>query len=152
MISLLKKHQNWEFVLLVGGEEKILIENYLKQVNLPNIKYLGQMSDVFYYLKKSKICLLYSYYEGLPTILLEAVQHKNLIVANDGKGGFADIVQNGKNGFLVQNDVEFCKKIELLISNDKVYNEMFHSEIFYEQFSESKIIEKWQQILLLDEN
>lgn len=148
LVPLLKKYPEWEFWILGDGEERAKIENYLEEKKSQNIRYIGSVSNVDDYLQKSKICILYSYFEGLPTILLEAVQYKNLIVANQGKGGFADIVQDGKNGFLVLSDKEFYDKVELLMSNQEVYDTMSNNFISYQQFSESEIMKRWQQILL----
>lgn len=144
---LLSKYPEWKFLILGGGEEETKIKKYLEKNNIKNIILIGPVKNVFDYLSVSKICILYSLFEGLPTILLEALYCKNVLVAYDGKGGFRDIVNDGKNGFMVKNDDELYKIIDKLLSDKMFYNSLYSNIIVSQDFDEEAILKKWQTIL-----
>lgn len=65
-----------------------------------SVKYLGETNDVRPYIARSNVIVLPSYREGSPRVLLEAMAMEKPIIATDSPG-CRDIVEDGKNGFLV---------------------------------------------------
>lgn len=85
-----------------------------------NVFLLGELPEAYRYYKHADLCLLTSNYEGLPMCIIEAMALSKPIVASD-VGGISEIVLNGQNGFVVQNDpVLFVQKISLILKSDEM--------------------------------
>lgn len=144
---LLKKNSSWKYYILGDGEEYGKIQDYIEKNDIKNISLVGFTSNVKEYLSESKVCLLYSLYEGLPTILIEAGICRNVLVSYNSKGGASDIVINYRNGFIVNDEKELVEKIELLINNEALLNEMAMNDHINKSFECSRILDKWRKIL-----
>lgn len=95
---------------------EIVNESKLKD----NIKFFGFLSNPYPVLKKSKILIMTSIYEGTPMCALEAQLLGKPIVATP-VDGLLDIVDNGYNGYLSNDDNVFALKV-LHILKDENYN------------------------------
>lgn len=150
LAPLLKEYPDWNFYLLGDGEEYHDIKKFLDENNIKNIHLCGRVNNVYEYLDKSKICLLYSLHEGLPTILLEAGYFNNTLISYKSRGGVPDIIQNGVNGFIVDNTKNLHKKIKFLIENENKMESMaMNNKNIFAKFNPQKVIEKWHSILNL---
>lgn len=111
-----------------------------------DINWLGQVDDMVSVLKNSSIVVLPTTYgEGVPRILIEAAAVGRAIVAT-AVVGCRDIVQDGKNGILVEphSPEEIANALEsLLLSYDLrcKYGEAGR-ELVENNFSEEKVIAK----------
>ncbi|MGC9516357.1 MAG: glycosyltransferase family 4 protein [Methanomicrobiales archaeon] len=106
-----------------GTEKDTLIE-LVKDLKLDKkVKFLGEIvyKDVIMEIKKSNLLVLPSTREGFGMVLAEAGACKIPVVAYKS-GGVVEVVENGKNGFLVEprNITEFSSKIKYLINNKKI--------------------------------
>lgn len=150
IIAPLLKYYNWKFIILGDGDERSRIQEFINEQNISNVKLLGSVSNVNEYLVKSKITVLYSLFEGLPTSLLEAGFCENALVASNSKGGVKDIIKNGGNGYIVEDDNELFKKIQNLILDEKLLKNMQKNNVFLkDKFSNESILRKWETILKL---
>lgn len=136
----IKNPENWKLHLIGEGPDKNYIENFIKENNVTNIKYLGQKNkeEVYQYMKKTKILVLASETECLPTVLLESMFCSNVLISYDCKFGPANII-NENNGFLIKSHdkEDFTKKIQLLIDNKELLNKLNESS-----YNESR---KWEK-------
>lgn len=145
---LLKEYPNWQFHILGEGSEYDIINNYITENDLYQVKLLGNVSDVHARLNTSKICILYSYFEGLPTSLLEGAFTDNVLISSDSKGGARDIIYNGINGYIIKDEEDLILKMKFLLDNPSVIHEMmFSNHNIVTKFEESKIADKWKVIL-----
>ncbi|MSO54533.1 MAG: glycosyltransferase family 1 protein [Rhodospirillales bacterium] len=113
------------------------------------IQWLGYRDDVAEIWRYAHIAILPSYREGLPKSLLEAAASGRPIVATDVPG-CREIVQNGKNGFLVplQDPLALAQAIEALL-NDKALRERMgaHSrEMIETSFHQNLIIHETMKV------
>jgi len=95
-------------------------ETYIRSKISPRFKWLGFRSDMKDLLLLADIVTLPSYYrEGLPTILMEGLAMRKPVVTTDSVG-CRDVVDEGKNGFLVpvRDSEAFASAIETLVSDD----------------------------------
>lgn len=97
-----------KFLIIGDGPLDYLIEDELvKQYS--NVEYVGLVSHELLpkYLNQMKLLINPSYTEGLPKILLEAMAcgTPTLFTA---VGAIPDIIENGKNGFILQNNSPEC--------------------------------------------
>jgi len=76
--------------------------------------------------KENDVFLMTSESEGLPVSLIEAMKTGLVPVVSDIPGGIREIVEHGKNGYLVDaaDAAAFAGRIEALISSRELYNNM----------------------------
>lgn len=146
LAPLFKKHLDWKYIILGSGEEEKKINNYLVKHEISNIILMGDVNNVDEFLAKSKVALLYSYTEGLPTFFIEAMNLKNILISFDSKGGVKDIV-NDKNGFIIKKTSEMYKVVEEIMEHQDTYQKMLDNYPISESFSEAVIIKEWVRIL-----
>ncbi len=79
-----------------------LYDSYLKQYNYPNVSFLGFVSDeeLTNLYQTSDLFILPTLFEGMPTVVLEAMAHGLPIIVSD-VGATAELV-NDENGYLIE--------------------------------------------------
>lgn len=73
-----------------------------------NIYYHGYSNDVESFYKKANVLVIPSLYEGLPTVALEAFSYGVPVIGYKECKVMKDIIVNGYNGWLVDNDLKSC--------------------------------------------
>jgi glycosyltransferase involved in cell wall biosynthesis len=97
------KYRPVKLLLIGSGRNEEKIRKFISYNNLTNcIKLINFTPNPFPYIKLSDVFILTSKYEGNPNILLETAILKKLIISTDCNTGPREILQNGKNGFLVK--------------------------------------------------
>ena len=95
---------------------------------------------------------LTSYREGLPLFLLEALAYAMPLVSFDVDTGPRDIIDHGKNGYLVKSyDChEYASYLEKLIESEELRRQFsVASAVKAQDFSEEDIYQKWQALIKL---
>lgn len=109
-----------EKLVLVGdGPDKEKLENLVKKLNLENdIIFLGKKSNPYIWMKNSKVFILSSKYEGLPTVLIEALILDVPSISSNCLTGPVEILENGKYGelFNIGNVKELEEKILITLN------------------------------------
>ena len=102
IIKAFEKLENNNFKMIMLGDGKLHNDcaSYVFKNKIKNIKFVKYSNDVSYYLKKSKILILASSYEGNPIVINEAIASGCIVLATN-VGGVSDIV-NDKNGKLIE--------------------------------------------------
>lgn len=100
----------------LGVKDNIIFTGYFPDKKLPK---LYQAADIF---------VFSTIYENLPFAILEALASE-LPVVTTGVGGIPEVIDDGKNGFLVApfNPVELADKVLHLLENPAVASEVGHS-------------------------
>ena len=91
-----------------------------------------------------------SAYEGWGLTLTEAQQMGCVPIAFDSYSSVFDIIENGKNGFIIENHnlEKYIYKMKLLMSNKKQRNEMALQSISLSKRYELPIIIKlWEELI-----
>lgn len=142
-LCALSKLENIDYEYLIVGNGPCyheLVKYVEKNPNLNNkIKFLGRRTDVLSLMMSSDVLLLPSYFEGLPTVLVEACLSELPIIAADCNTGPSEIVKEGVNGYLfeVGNTLDFFSKIEKWIKNRKnIKNHAYYAKDYSEQAGE----------------
>lgn len=92
---------NTVFLYLGTGPLETETQNLIKKYNLENnFKLLGHRTDTTHLLTLADAFMLTSLWEGLPMALVEALFMKVPAVCYDA-GGIAEVLQDGKNGFVI---------------------------------------------------
>ena len=97
------KLPDWKLNLYGEGEYKADLEKFIKDSQLKNIYLKGVSSDVSQVYLKSDFFVMSSKYEGLPMVLIEAQSFGLPIVSYDCPFGPSDVIKDGYNGILVEN-------------------------------------------------
>ena len=104
-MSIIKHRCATARLLLVGdGEERQSIEGMVKELNLEDtVTFLGRMSNdkVPKHMAASDVFVLPSLSEGFPVTVLEAMATGLPVVASRVRG-LPEIIEDGRNGFLVE--------------------------------------------------
>jgi len=106
--SILRKIRDVRLIILGEGEERKNLEKIINKLNLWEfISMPGFVENPYAYIAQSNVFVLSSLYEGLPTVLIEAMACGTSIVSTDCPSGPAEILENGQYGKLVPiNDPE----------------------------------------------
>lgn len=113
-------------MMLVGdGIDKRIIQNLIVKHKLERIQITGFTNPMQYY-EKAKILLLPSYTEGFGMVLLEAMQNECIPIVFDSSMGFKDIIDNNKNGFIINalNKEKYIEKCKFLMDNEDIRQKM----------------------------
>jgi len=152
---LVKKEINVELIFLGKGPEMKNVKNLSVYKELESrIQFKGTVDNVQDYLNDSDIYVHSAIHESFGLVLLEAMAARLPVISIDGKGN-RDVVLNGKNGYLIndQNVEEFGEKIISLV-NDRELHKNLSSNAFHfaEKFDISnyceKLIEIYKKILI----
>jgi glycosyltransferase involved in cell wall biosynthesis len=97
------------------------LKKYAQSLNLlEKIDFIGFQKDVIKYYLSAKATILTSIYEGFPNVLIESISLGTPVVSFNCPGGISDIVIDGENGFIVQNNniEDFISKLKLIIESE----------------------------------
>jgi glycosyltransferase involved in cell wall biosynthesis len=129
-LKAIKKLKEEKIHYIVCGEGKKMnkLKRYIYKNNLSNVHLLGFRNDVFDILKETDLFIQTSYREGLPRSIIEAMSFGIPCIGTNVRG-IRDLIENEKNGFLVNIDnVDMLKqKIKILFDNRNHYS-YIHSE------------------------
>jgi L-malate glycosyltransferase len=152
IIKTLSKLQDlpWECVLLGDGplreevEEEISRHNLQDRIMLPGWVTPAEVIDWF---RKSDILFMPSLSEGLPVIGVQALA-MGLAMVVSNIGGFIDLVNKNKNGFLINDSNEYEKIIRKLLKNpEKLLSYRKASREKANEFSLEKIVKTYEEAL-----
>jgi glycosyltransferase involved in cell wall biosynthesis len=110
------------FVIVGEGELRPELERYTQQLGIQdNVLFLGHCENVKEIVSLFDLLASSSLSEGLPLNILEAMAQSKPVVATS-VGGIPEVVEDGKNGFLVPvNSVgALADKITMLLSDDEL--------------------------------
>lgn len=89
-------------VILGEGPERKYLEAMVEEIGLTeNVALPGFVTNPYAYMAKAAVCVLSSIWEGLPTVLIEAMAGGTPVVSTDCESGPAEILANGRYGKLV---------------------------------------------------
>jgi len=104
--KLLENNPQMELTIIGQGPLRGELEALCDQLGVSaSVHFLGQLpnAEVFHQMCRSGIFVMASKPEGFGIVYLEAMAAGCVVVGTEGEG-IADIVENGKNGFLVPAD------------------------------------------------
>ena len=116
---VIKKNKKIKLTILGKGSEKLKLVNLSKSLKIQKNIIFKDFSKPDIYYKKEGIFILNSFFEGLPNVLIEAIQYKIPIISTNCYSGPSEILKNGKYGYLVKvNDpISLANQIEKVIFN-----------------------------------
>lgn len=118
----LKKKKDYKLIILGHGNLEANLKKLSKKLKISNkVIFKGWTKDTLTYLKKSKIFVLSSVYEGLGNVLIDAINFNVPCISTNCKSGPSEILLNGKGGYLVKIRKPYLLAEKMLLSIDN-YN------------------------------
>lgn len=119
-----KKNKNCHLIILGQGPDEKIIKEKIRKLNLnKKIKLIGYKKNPFNYLKKSKLLILSSRWEGYPNVLVQGMTLKKKIIATDCYGSSRAVLGNSGTILKTKNPKLFAKGIsEVYKSKMKMRN------------------------------
>lgn len=89
-------------MILGDGPLREQIEKMVSQSLKDKIAFMGFQSNPYYYMYHANVFTLTSDYEGFPNVVIEALACGLPVVTTDCKTGPREIIENGKDGYVVE--------------------------------------------------
>ncbi len=145
------KYPDWRLIIIGDGEchEKLMtLKN--KLLLGEQCQFLGKTKNVSEWYKKSSFLVLPSLWEGFPNVLLEAFAHSLPAIGFESTSGVNELIVHGQNGLLsVNNEKQFGKSMELLITNNKMRNDMgIAATLDAKKYEINNISNQWEELFL----
>lgn len=138
------KLPDWSLVIVGDGPFSEQMQQLSKQLSLERIEFAGFKNPVPYY-KGSSIFCMTSNHEGWGLVLTETMQYGCVPVAFDSFESIHEIIEDGKNGFLVKpfDTNMYANKILNLANGSIIEKYRENALASMEKFTPSNIINQW---------
>ena len=141
--------QEWNLKIVGSGPAEDSYKELTLKLGIKRIDFGGRQQPKPYY-EESSLLLMTSSYEGWGLTLTEAQQFGCVPIAFDSYSSIHDIITNGENGFLIENNniQLFTEKLKLLMKDKKMLNNMAKDAISSShRFELYKIIYHWLKLI-----
>jgi len=142
-IKVVNDNRKYKLYILGNVGDKLYMEKLTKIINENKLNdfvhFSGFQTNPFPYYKYADLFVLSSRWEGLPNVVLEALYLKTPVITTDCIPHFRKIIQDGKNGYIVDfgDEINLSQKIqkysELKVESDILelpdYNKIFYNMI-----------------------
>lgn len=148
--SRLESHfPEWSIDILGDGPDGDSIRKLHKELNLQRCYLRGTQDPKPYYEKAAFVCMT-SAFESFGMVLTEGMQYGCIPIAYDSYTAVRYIIQNGKNGVLVQpfNIEEYANKLAQLMEDEDERKRL--SDVAREsvkQFDSQNVFPKWIELI-----
>ncbi len=148
---VVQKHSDWSLDLYGDGELMPQLQELVLKLKLTeNVRLPGMCSDLLSRYGDYSMCVLSSYREGLPLVLLEAKLNRLPIVSFDIATGPREIVRHEIDGLLVPpgNEGMLYESICRLIEDPKLRMQMSQrSHENTSQFDRELVLAQWENLI-----
>ena len=149
---VLRERPDWKLIIVGDGENESMLRKEIASRNMESqIEIHPSTPEIRKYYESSAIYLMTSRFEGLPMVLLEAEAYALPIISYDCPTGPRELIENGRNGFLVPMEAheDFADKLRLLMDDETLRKKMGQeSELMVKSYSPANIYECWKKLFV----
>lgn len=143
--ALSKLNYPFHYTIIGDGMEKNNLFKQINELGLQNkITHIPFTTEVSKYLSNNDFFLMGSYSEGLPNSLIESCSVGTPVIAFKAPGGLNEIIEEGINGFLVDNEIEFLEKL----NGTREWNPEEIRKSVYKKYNKNKIISDYEKMIM----
>lgn len=138
--------KGWQLVMGGYGPDEQMLMDYIKELQIENIKILGKVKNPLPYYEKASIFMMTSNFEGFGMTLTEAMQNGCVPMAFDTYTALHDIVTDSVDGMIIppKDEKKYANNLYELMSSDVRRRQMALDAMKTAQkFSISSIGAKW---------
>lgn len=133
------------YTIIGNGSLKEQIFSKAKELGIEkNITHVEFSNELGKYFSENDIFLQGSYVEGFPNAALESCVVGTPVIAFNAPGGTKEIINNGVNGYIVENQEEFLEKL----NENKTWDPNIIRDSVYKKFNSEKILKEYEDIFL----
>ena len=116
------RHTDWHLDIYGEGRMYNTLQTFINIYKAKNVCIHSVTSDISHEYATSSICAVTSYFEGFSLVLLEAMKHGVPCIAFDCPFGPRSIINDGYDGFLVENGETrlFAERLCRLIEDEEL--------------------------------
>ncbi|WP_316748967.1 glycosyltransferase [Pedobacter gandavensis] len=154
LIEAYSKIQTGEIDLVIVGEgmERESLTKKIEELGLSKQVFLvGSKDNLQDYYAQAELFVLSSRNEGYPNALIEAMSMGCPSIAMDCEFGPSEIIENGLNGFLVEDEniVMLAHSMSVVLNNDRLKKRLSkQAKLINETNSQKAITSKWEELIL----
>jgi glycosyltransferase involved in cell wall biosynthesis len=144
------KQRPARLMILGEGKDRPDLEALVQELGLEDdVALPGFVANPFAYMASSAVFVLSSLYEGLPTVLIEAIAVGTRVVSTDCPSGPTEILENGRYGKLVAvGDIKGMA--EAIVSTLENPPDSESLQLKAAEFSLEKAVAKYRQVLAVN--
>ncbi|MCU4176723.1 glycosyltransferase [Carboxylicivirga sp. N1Y90] len=143
---------NMRLIILGKGRDLQRYSELCRELAIENhVDFRGFEENPFCWIKNASLFVHASFFEGLPTVVVEALVLGKKIVATQCETGVKELLANGKAGYLciVGDENELALKIAEALNNDASNQRILdESQKVLKNFSMDQTVGKLEQVLL----
>lgn len=148
---VVKRIKNATLEIYGHGPEKESIKKFIKDNNLEkNVFIKGYSKNVQVDIQKCVCTVLTSKFEAFGLSLAESMLYETPVIAFDCNYGPSDIIEDGKNGYIIHNrDIDLlAKKIIRIIKKPSVRKKLAKNgrKTILKKYSDLKVANRWIQL------
>jgi len=136
--NLKKKNKNLSLIIIGEGENRSLLVDRIKELNLQkNIFLLGFKDNVFSYIKHARAVIISSLWEDPGAVMIEAAFCNTTIISSNCPNGPNEFISNNQAGYLFENNnlSSLENSLELFLNDTK--NQIYNKKIFAKKKSKN---------------
>lgn len=141
---------DWRLEIVGDGEQQAMLKEMTARYGIENsVVLVPANNEIEKHYLSSSVYAMTSRYEGLPMVLLEAQAFGLPIISFNCKCGPSDIVDNGKNGFLVEeSDIPaFASQLRKVMADIELRKKMSRNALeTSKKFSVEPVMSRWMQL------
>ena len=145
-----EEYPDWVVEIYGNGSQKESLQKQITSLGLDRqVRLMGSSSDIRSKMLDSSCLVMSSAYEGFPMVLLEAVETGLPMVSYDCPKGPAEIIIDGKSGYLVKpGDVKGLARRVCDVISDADRRKKFGAKAkeTAAQYSIDKTMEQWKKL------
>lgn len=149
--NIIKNEIDEKLYIIGDGNDKEKLESLVKELKLEeNVKLLGFRKNPYPYIKNTTLFVHSSRSEGLPTVIIEAMILKKMIIATDCPTGPKEILDDGKNGILIEigNVNKMAENIKKVLINKEIQKDyLINTEKKLKEFDAKLVMKEFENIL-----